>query len=122
MSKLQYNMAKVITFSALTFLLAPFVAYAAAFTVQGLILIVGNIIALATPVVVALALIYFFWGLSKFILHADDETERAKGKQIMMWGIVALFVMLTIWGIIRVLQLTFILPTFRSPPVPGIPR
>ena len=116
-------MVKVITFGAFAFLLTPFIAFALhVSTVEDLIFVIGNIIRLATPVVAALALIYFFWGLSKFILHADDETERAKGKQIMIWGIVALFVMLTIWGIIRVLQFTFISPTFLPPLVPGIPR
>ena len=110
MSKLQYNTAKVITFGALTFLLTPFIAFAQAGTVQQLIGIVGGIIALAIPVVISLALLYFFWGLAKFILHADDENEREKGKKIMVWGIVALFVIVTVWGIIAVLQNTFIGP------------
>ncbi|MCH8050378.1 hypothetical protein IIB51_03205 [Patescibacteria group bacterium] len=109
-SKLEYNTAKVITFGALTFLFAPFIAFAQAGTVQQLIGIVGGIIALAIPVVISLALLYFFWGLAKFILHADDESERAKGKSIMVWGIVALFVIVTVWGIIAVLQSTFIGP------------
>ena len=110
MSKLQYNTAKVITFGALTFLLTPFIAFAQAGTVQQLIGIVGGIIASIIPIVIALALLFFFWGLAKFILHADDENERAKGKNIMVWGIVALFVIVTVWGIIAVLQNTFIGP------------
>ena len=103
-------MAKVVTLSVLMFLLTPFIAFAQAGTVQQLIGIVGGIIALAIPVVISLALLYFFWGLAKFILHADDESERAKGKSIMVWGIVALFVIVTVWGIIAVLQSTFIGP------------
>ncbi len=108
MPKFQNSAVKAVTFGALVSILAPFIAFAAASTVQGLIVIIGNIIGLATPVVVALALLYFFWGLAKFILHADDETEREKGKKIMVWGIIALFVILTIWGIIALLQNTFI--------------
>ena len=99
MSKLQYNTAKVITFGALTFLLTPFIAFAQAGTVQQLIGIVGGIIASIIPIVIALALLFFFWGLAKFILHADDENERAKGKNIMVWGIVALFVIVTVWAL-----------------------
>jgi len=109
-SKLKYNMGKVVTFSILTFLFAPLVAYAQAGTVQQLVTIVGGIIASIIPIVIALALLFFFWGLAKFILHADDEAERAKGKNIMVWGIVALFVIVTVWGIIVVLQNTFIGP------------
>ena len=78
-----------------------------------------DIVALIIPVVVALAFLYFLWGLSKFILHADDETKRAEGKQIMIWGTVALFVMLTIWGIIALLQNTFVQPI--TPVRPTLP-
>ena len=108
MLKLQKTTVKVVALSVFVSIFTPFVAFAQASTVQGLIVIIGNIIRLATPVVVGLALLYFFWGLAKFILRADDEVERAKGKQIMIWGILALFVILTIFGIITVLQNTFI--------------
>jgi hypothetical protein len=56
------------------------------------------------PMTVALALLFFFWGLAKFILHADNEDARAGGKQIMVWGIVALFVAISIWGIVYFIQ------------------
>ena len=90
------------------FLVNSFIVFAQAGTVQQLIGIVGGIIASIIPIVIALALLCFVWGLAKFILHADDENERAKGKNIMVWGIVALFVIVTVWGIIAVLQNTFI--------------
>ena len=61
---------------------------------------IGRIIGLLLPIVVALALLYFFWGLAKFILAAGDETARAEGKSIMIWGIVALFVMVSVWGLV----------------------
>jgi len=59
-------------------------------------------------VFIALALIYFIWGLANFILHADDEQARSKGKQIMVWGVIALFVMISIWGIVLILKNTFL--------------
>ncbi|PIR83701.1 hypothetical protein COU18_03440, partial [Candidatus Kaiserbacteria bacterium CG10_big_fil_rev_8_21_14_0_10_51_14] len=32
--------------------------------------------------------------------------EKSKGLQTMIWGIVAIFVMVSIWGLVRILQST----------------
>ena len=57
------------------------------------------------PIFVALALIYFIWGLMKFILAADSEA-REEGKKGMWLGIVALFVIVSIWGIVAFISRT----------------
>jgi hypothetical protein len=51
----------------------------------------------------ALALLSFFWGLAKFILSAGDEKKIQEGKDIMIWGTVGLFVLVSIWGILTLL-------------------
>ncbi len=51
----------------------------------------------------ALAFLFFLWGLTKFVLFAGDETARAEGKQIMFWGIIAFVLMLGVFGIVNVL-------------------
>ena len=48
----------------------------------------------------ALALMYFIWGVLVFIKNADNETERDTGKKHMMWGIIGLFIMIGVYGII----------------------
>ena len=47
------------------------------------------------PVLFLAAFIIFFWGLSKFILHSDNQENVKKGRDYMMWGILALFILLT---------------------------
>lgn len=42
----------------------------------------------------------FFWGIVLFIFNANDEKKRQDGKAWMGWSVVALFVMITIWGIV----------------------
>src|SRR3989344_3283344 len=64
----------------------------------------GNIIDILLPIVIALGLLFFFWGLATFILAAGDEEKREKGKKIMIWGIVALFAMVTVWGLVNFLN------------------
>lgn len=59
------------------------------------------------PLLLALALVFFIWGVTKFILHADDEAKREEGKKFIMWGIIGLFVIVSIWGIVNILNNTF---------------
>ena len=99
-------------------LLAPVLALAAE-TLDNVVGTVGNIIGALTPLVVALALLFFFWGLAKYILAAGDESKQAEGRSIMIWGVVALFVMVSVWGLVQVLQQTFLGTT--SPEGTGTP-
>ena len=54
---------------------------------------------------ITLAIVVFFWGLIKYLWSMDTETAHESLK-IMFWGIIAIFVMVSIWGIIRLLQST----------------
>lgn len=62
----------------------------------------GGLINTLLPVIFALALLYFFWGLAKFVMSSGEDKES--GKNIMIWGIVALFVMASVWGIVGFIQ------------------
>lgn len=87
--------------TAVALLALPIAAHAQLGNVENIVESIGNIIDLATPIVVGLALLAFFWGLVKYIFNAGNEDARKEGKQIMIWGIVALFVMVSIWGIVN---------------------
>lgn len=58
------------------------------------------------PLIFALAVVIFFWGVVKFIKESDSK-EKEKGRTFMIWGIVALFVMVSVWGLVNVLNMTF---------------
>lgn len=72
----------------------------------GFVMVVGNIVNLLVPLVSTLAIVFFFYGLAKYVLNAGDEEKKAEGKNIMIWGVLAMFVLVTIWGIIGFLQKT----------------
>ncbi|MBP6855226.1 MAG: hypothetical protein KBD26_03690 [Candidatus Pacebacteria bacterium] len=59
------------------------------------------------PLLIALAVIVFIWGVLKFIMNADDSTKREEGRNFIIWGLVGLFVMVSIWGIVNILNNTF---------------
>ena len=62
-----------------------------------------DLIQTVIPVVAGLALLIFFWGLFKFIFRVDSGDEKAvgEGKNLMIWGLIALFIMVSVWGILR---------------------
>ena len=57
--------------------------------------------------VMVLAVLGFIWGMIRFIYSAGDERGRTAGKQTMVWGTLALFCMVAVWGIVKVIKTTF---------------
>lgn len=53
------------------------------------------------PIIVGLTLLMFIWGLVKFIRASGDVSAIKEGKQFMIWGVLALFVMLSFIGILN---------------------
>lgn len=75
-------------------------------TLPALIAVAGDIAGLLVSLFSTFAFVAFFYGLAKFIFNSGDEKMRAEGKSWMFWSIIALFVLVTIWGIIGLLQRT----------------
>ena len=65
---------------------------------------IGSIIGILIPACMALAVLAFFWGLVKYIASASDEAAKEGGKTLMIWGMIALFVMVALWGILGWVQ------------------
>lgn len=90
--------------------------------VKGLIQAFGGILNQLIVVVVAIALLTFFFGLVKFIFRiGGDEKAVEEGKRIMIWGLIALFVMISVWGIIGFIQDALIPGDGSSPTTPLTP-
>lgn len=70
-------------------------------TILSLIALAQKIINRLVPFTIGLATLAFFWFLILFIWKASDNpTEQAKLKSGMFWSLLALFVMVSVWGII----------------------
>lgn len=65
---------------------------------------VGKLIQILLGVASGLALLAFVFGLAKFVFASGNEDRVAEGRRMMMWGIVALFVMVAVWGLVAFLQ------------------
>lgn len=86
---------------------------------------VADIVSTLIPLVVGLALLFFFWGLAQFIYSLNQGSEAlAVGKRKLIWGVVVLFIMVSIWGIISYMQRSLKIQGGGSMDVPtvNIPR
>ena len=107
-----------------TLALAPAFVFAQSLgNIETLMRSIGRLVDIALPIVVAVALLGFFWGLVKFIFAQGNEEAKADAKKIMLWGIIALFVMVSVWGLIRFIGNAFGVgqgDTIIVPRVPGL--
>jgi|SRR3989344_2543327 len=98
-------MKKYINIFVIALVLLPTVVSAQLTGVKDLITAVGGLINPLIAILVGVALLVFFWGLARFIFRlGGDEKAVEEGKRIMKWGLIALFVMVSVWGIIDFMQ------------------
>lgn len=65
---------------------------------------VGTIIDWVVLIVIAIAILFFLLALLKYITKAGDEKERGAARQSMIWGVIIIAVMASVWGLVKVLQ------------------
>ena len=65
---------------------------------------IGGFITNLVPVLIGVAVVVFIYGVIKYTISGDDEEERKKARSLMIYGIIAIFVIVSIWGLIAILQ------------------
>ena len=108
----------------LAFLVAatPFAAMAAPSDVNGIIETVGGLISSIVPIIIAIALVGFLWGIISYITAGDDPKNKDAARGYMIYGIIGLFVMVSVWGLVKILQSTFVGTDTSAPTLPGVPQ
>jgi hypothetical protein len=79
--------------------------------IKGIITGAGSLVSAAILVAAGLGLLAFFIGLVKFIFKSGDAKSHEEGRNQMIWGLIALFVMFSIWGLVRFIGTAFHIPT-----------
>jgi phosphotransferase system glucose/maltose/N-acetylglucosamine-specific IIC component len=83
-------------------------AFAATYTVKSLFQSIITVI--VNPLVIflsALAIMLFLWGLLQFMANAGSEEGREIGKRHMINGLIGLFIMISVYGIMNFITNTF---------------
>ena len=69
--------------------------------------------AIVNPLILLLfgiALLVFIWGLFRFITSAESDEGREIGKKNILWGLIGMVIMISVFGIIRLIMGTFGIP------------
>lgn len=69
--------------------------------------IITDLISPLVLLVASLAFLAFLWGIAVYIFKAGDEKSKEYGKNIMVYGVIALFVMVSVWSLVQILKNTF---------------
>lgn len=69
------------------------------------------------PILFVAAIIFFLFGVVKYIMNADNDGKRKEGSMFMLYGIISLFVITSVWGLVSVLSNTVGLPVI----IPQLP-
>lgn len=104
--------------------LAPFIASAQVAqgvqNVSGLIAFLTNAFNIATGLILAAAVVFFLWGVLEFVMAAGEEEAREKGKGHIIYGIIGIAVMVSVWGLVNFLTSSARLTTTPVAP-PALP-
>lgn len=69
--------------------------------------VIGVLNLVVVPVIFSLAFAAFVWGVvSYFFLRGGEEAKRAEGRLFIMWGLIGLVVLFSVWGFVNILLST----------------
>ena len=63
-----------------------------------------NIINPVIGLMFVLAFLVFLWGVFTFITNTDDETNKKKGKNNLIYGVLGMAIMVSVFGIIKFIK------------------
>lgn len=89
----------------LAWLAVPFIASAQ--TIENIVAKIQSIATLLVPIFITIALIYFIYGVIKYITAGGEEEERKKARNTIIYGIIGLFAIVSVWGLITILNRFF---------------
>ncbi len=84
---------------------------------QNIIYIINGIL---VPVLFAIAFVIFLYGIARAYIFSGGDPEKVKdGHKMLMWGLIAFVVMISIWGLVNIVANTFGLAGSYAPPTPS---
>ena len=70
-------------------------------------LIVTEIFQPLGSIFLGLAVVFLLWNVFQIIVHGEDAEERSKLKTQVFWSIIAIAVMVSLWGLVAIFTNTF---------------
>lgn len=83
-------------------------------------LVIDQVVKPLTSLAVAVGFLYFLWGIAKYLLNSGDSKAQGEARGAMIYGVLGMFVMFSVWGLVYLLQYSFYLDGAVQPPIPRI--
>ncbi len=77
---------------------------------------------LLIPFIIGLAVLVIMYGVLGYVMNAGNEEKRGEARSFIIWGIVGVFIMVSVWGLVGILKNSFgfsdapILPSTQQVP------
>ncbi len=117
---------KLIALSGFVLSLAPVVALAASVSsgvscntgaavtdISSLLCKLSQLLNSVIPVLIALGVVYFVWGVVTYVISSDEEAKKT-GRNRIIYGLIGLAVIIAMWGLVGILTNTFGLQNSNS--------
>lgn len=113
-------MQKIKKYILMAMALAPSLAFARSISdiISGTI---RPIIDIVVPLLIAVAVVIFLYGVVRYMTSGSDDEKRKEARSVMLYGIIGLFVMVSIWGLVSILSDTLGLNTSVNIPGGALP-
>ncbi|OGI57626.1 hypothetical protein A2906_00120 [Candidatus Nomurabacteria bacterium RIFCSPLOWO2_01_FULL_37_25] len=75
-------------------------------TLYSMLCVIGNVLNAVVPILIALGVVYFVWGVVTYVISNDEEAKE-KGRNRIIFGIIGLAIIIGLWGLVNILGRTF---------------
>lgn len=87
---------------------------------------IAQMINWSIALLVGFATLIFFWGVIQYVISQGDQKKLEEGRKYMLYGIIGLAVIASVWGLVNLILLTVFGSNYQSlisavPGVPGVP-
>ena len=91
--------------------LLPVLALAQALVTTDAVTLFNSILSIlngiVVPLLIIIAVVVIIFGAFQFVTGAGDPEKRKEGRDKILWGIVGIVVMFSIWGLVNIVLSTF---------------
>ena len=98
---MRYTLGYIIFFY--TLIVRPLPLYARGDLYRDALYNIQGIIDIFTNLAFATAFIAFFWGIARFLFSSSEE-QKKNAMRVMAYSIGVMFVMLSVWGVVNLMQ------------------
>lgn len=105
---------RFIVLASIAAIITPSYAFAVS-TFADLITYLITTINQAVGFLIALAVLLFIYGVVRYMLAGGDEEAVKTGRKYILWGIIGLAVIVSVWGLVNLLTTSLGLDVSRPP-------